>query len=93
MQADSIGCGALEEGTAAVFKDHRDQRLRIAGVFTPGRVPSLRVDRITYGASQVGEHIELMHRPLDHQRIGNLVPKRRPSCRIFRRSEVRWQTR
>ena len=82
VQANGVAGGALEECAAAVFKLHRDQRLRIPGIFAPGRVPSLRVKRITFGASQVGEEIKLMHRSFDHQGMSNLVPEYAPTAAL-----------
>ena len=67
IEPAGVGLGPLIHSAHPVLKGHHHMRLRATAVLTPGRVPSLRVDGVTFGPSQVSNDVQMMHGPFDHE--------------------------
>ena len=77
IEAAGVGLGPLVDGAGPVLECHHHVALGTGVVLAPSGVPGLGVERVAVGAGQVGDDVEMMHRPFDHQGLFHGVAKAR----------------
>jgi len=78
VQPRRVRLRALVRGARPVPHVHDDQPLAVARELAPRRAPGLRVDRVAQPPGHVRDQVQVVHRALDHQRVGYLVAEPAP---------------